>query len=200
VFPPDRSPPERTTPAWVPTVYEPAGSLYDELLERRTVFLRGRLDTDTANRLALELMTLDGRSAKDIELMINSPGGPLGDAMGVLDVLGLVRGKVNTVAMGQAMGTAAVLLACGTGRRRVAANATVSLRCAELEEASGTAAEVAARAAIVARQRERVRDLVVEATGRTAGEIDAALDHGHPLRAEEAVAFGLVDERAGRRP
>ena len=73
--------------------------------------------TATVTRVAAELMELDGRSLDDIELAVNSDGGSLGDVLGLLDVIGSMRARVATVCMGRATGSAAVLVACGTGGR-----------------------------------------------------------------------------------
>ena len=77
----------------------------------------GPLDGELVNGVAAELMALDGRSADDVELVINSDGGPPADVVVLLDVIGAMRAPVVTTCMGRAKGTAAVLLACGTGRR-----------------------------------------------------------------------------------
>ena len=82
-------------------------------------------------------MSLDGRSADDVELYINSDGGPLADVLTVLDVVGSMRAAVNARCVGRATGTAAVLLAGASGTRRATAHALISLRC---EQPSGSTA------------------------------------------------------------
>ena len=133
---------------------------------RRRVVLSGPLDTAAAVQLSAELMELDGDSADDVELVINSEGGRLADVLGPLDVIASMRAHVGTVCMGRASGTAAVLLACGTGARRAGPHATMSLRCAGPELLEGPAAILDVRlagirrdprhAAMQIRQRERV--------------------------------------------
>ena len=60
-------------------------------------------------------MALDGRSADPVEVIVNSEGGPLADVLAVVDVLGSMRARVDTTCLGRAKGTAAIVLACGTG-------------------------------------------------------------------------------------
>jgi ATP-dependent Clp protease, protease subunit len=202
-LPPERpGPPPRPpiVPPPVPIVVEHDGpDPYERLLAQRRVMVRGRLDTSAATRLAAELMALDAESARDIEMLVNSPGGPIPDVLGLLDVMALVRGRVQTTCFGQALGTAAAVVAGGTGRRRATANATLSLRCDEAETATGTASEVATQAAHAAEQRDRLASLLATATGRPGEEIAAELDRGGLLDAADAVAAGVIDEVAAGR-
>ena len=148
-FPPYREPPERKEPLLVPIVYEPAGrDPVRRLYERRTVLLGRGLDSAAATDIAAELMSLDGRSGQPIELLVNSPGGPVDDVFAVLDVIALLRAPVTVTCFGRALGTAAVLLASGTGPRRATTNATISLRCPPAPTTVGSArdAEQAGRA------------------------------------------------------
>jgi ATP-dependent protease ClpP protease subunit len=125
-----------------PSAPEPLDDLrsrvYDQLLARRTVLLDRALDGETAMFVAAQLMTLDAEGTEHITLIVNSPGGPLDAAATVLDTIDLVRGPVDTTCLGQASGTAAVVVAAGTGRRRVGASAQLQLRLPEVELA-GTA-------------------------------------------------------------
>jgi ATP-dependent Clp protease protease subunit len=129
-FPPYREIPERKDPVLVPLVYEPVGrDPVRRLYERRVVMLGSALDASTATDVSAELMSLDGRSGQEIELLINSPGGPVDEVFAILDVTDLLRAKVTTTCFGRAFGTAAIVLAAGTGSRRATPNASISLRC-----------------------------------------------------------------------
>jgi len=193
-------PPERPVPvpthSPIPVVHEPIGGPYERLLAQRRVLIRGRLDSDVATRAAAELMALDADSTRDIELIVNSPGGPIADVLAVLDVVGLVRARVATTCFGQASGTAAAVVACGTGRRRATPNATLSLRCTEQEDALGVAEEVAAQAELARSLRTRLCEVVAAATRRSVDEIEHELSDGRPMDADAAVAAGLLDEVA----
>jgi ATP-dependent Clp protease protease subunit len=201
-FPPGRPDPiprPAPVPPVVPVVVEHDGpDAYERLLAQRRVVVRGRLDSANATRLAAELMALDAESARDIEVLVNSPGGPIADVLALLDVMALVRAQVATTCFGQAFGTAAAVVACGTGRRRATPNATLSLRCDEPEAATGTAAQVATQAELAAQLRTRLAAAVASATNRSADEITAELGSGGVLDAAGAVAAGIVDEVAPR--
>jgi ATP-dependent Clp endopeptidase proteolytic subunit ClpP len=167
--------------------------VYDQLLARRTVVLDRALDGETAMFVAAQLMTLDAEGTERITLIVNSPGGPLDAAATVLDTIDLVRGPVDTTCLGQAGGTAAVVVAAGTGRRRVGASAQLQLRLPEVELA-GTATRVGDEAAHLRRLHDAIVDRLAAATGQDRCLLARDVDRGRVLPAPDAVAYGLVDE------
>jgi ATP-dependent Clp protease protease subunit len=191
-YPPMREPPRRTDPLNVPLVEMPATSPSDRLFQRRTVLVSGALDHEAVSTLCAQLMSLDGRSADDVELVVSSDGGPV-DAIGaVLDVLDLMRARVNAMCTGRARGTAAVLVACATGTRRAGRHATFSLRLPG-DTIDGGGADLTGRLEERALVRRTLVASVARATGQPAEVVEAELDHGGVIDADAAVAFGLVD-------
>src|SRR4051812_12030647 len=177
-----REPPERRDPVMVPIVYEPAGrDPMRRLFEARRVLLGAPLDAAAATAVAAELMSLDGRSDRVIELLVNSPGGPVDEVFAVLDVIALARAKVDVTCFGRALGTAAIVLAGGTGVRRATPNATISLRYEQATSTVDSASQAEQRAAHGRRVRERLRDILEAATGMPAARLDHELDDGGPL-------------------
>ena len=169
------------------------------LFERRTVLLTGALDGEAVAAVAASLMALDAEGDDAVSLLVNSPGGPVDAGVAVVDVLDLLGAPVEATVLGQAIGTAAVLVACATpGRRRAAPNARLSLRLAE-GSLEGPAARLEREAAELLAGRDRLVDRLVAATGRPRDEVVAATERGPLLSAGEAVAAGLVDEVAARR-
>ena len=170
------------------------------LFERRTVMLTGALDGPTATATAAALMALDGDGDDPVSLLVNSPGGPVEAGAAVVDVLDLLGAPVEATVIGQAAGTAAVVVACATpGRRRAAPNARLSLRLEE-EVLEGPAGRLEREAADLVAARDRLVDRLASATGRPREELVGATERGPLLSAQEAVAAGLVDEVATRRP
>lgn len=205
-FPPSPGPePPRPGYPPVPMVPMPApppptddlrSRVYDDLLARRTVVLDRALDGETATLVAAQLMSLDGAGTDPITLVVNSPGGPLDAAAAVLDTMDLVRGPLDTTCLGRADGTAAVVVAAGTGRRRMGAGAQVRLRFADIE-LTGPATRLGDD---LARQREVERALVdrlVAITGQDRRLVERDVEAGRVLTADEAVAYGLADEVIG---
>jgi ATP-dependent Clp protease protease subunit len=203
-FPPQPDPGRPAYPPvpMVPMPQSPAPAddlrsrVYDDLLARRTVVLDRALDGETATLVAAQLMALDADGDQAMTLVVNSPGGPLEAAAAVLDTVDLVRGPLDTTCLGRADGTAAVVAASGTGRRRMGAGARVRLRLADLE-LSGSASRLDDD---LARHRDLQRVLVdrlVAITGQDRRLVERDVETGRTLTATEAVAYGLADEVIG---
>jgi ATP-dependent Clp protease protease subunit len=185
--------PKREGPLLVPLVDVPRDDPAEELFARRRVLISGPIDAGTANRVMAELMALDGRSADRVELVVNSDGGRLADVVPVLDVIGLMRAPVRTVCIGRAIGTAAVLIACGTGGRRSAAHARISLRQVEPAGVEGSSRDLRWQLDELELLRRQVLGALARATGRPLDELAEELDHGELLDPEQAAASGLID-------
>jgi ATP-dependent Clp protease protease subunit len=198
-LPPERPLPDfepaqrRTYPVVVPIVDLPG----DRRPAVRRVVASGPLDAAATTRISAELMAFDGESTDEVELVINSDGGPLDAVLVLLDVIDAMRAKVTTVALGRAIGSAAVLLAAGTGGRRSGANATISLRDRDVARVEGRPDTLQSQLDDLARTRQRVVDALVRATGRPADELRRQLDDGPLLDAAGAAALGLVDRATG---
>jgi ATP-dependent Clp protease protease subunit len=196
-YPPARPMPRREGPVAVPVVDVPSGTAQDILRSRRRLFLTGRLDGAAATDICAELMALDGRSADAVEVIVNSDGGPLADVLAVLDVIASMRARVDTTCVGRARGTAAIVLACGTGRRAGSAHAVITLRVDDGDSIDGPAERVGAALEERLAVRQQVVTILAAATGRPADELDSQLDHGPPLDQQAAATWGLIDRSLG---
>jgi ATP-dependent Clp protease, protease subunit len=168
----------------------------DRLLARRTIMVDRALTVDTATMVAAQMMTLDADAdGETMTLLVNSPGGPI-DAVGaVLDTIDLVGGPVDVSCLGQAVGTAAIVVAAGTGRRRAGPGTRFVLRLADVELA-GTAQRLGDEVAAHRRLYDALVDRLTAATGQERRLVVRDLDRGRTLSADEAIAYGLIDEIA----
>ena len=158
----------------------------------------GALDGEAATAVAAMLMALDAEGDDPVSLLVNSPGGPVEAGVAVVDVLDLLGVPVEATCFGQAVGTAAVVVACATpGRRRAAPNARLSLRLAE-GALEGPAGRLEREAADLLALRDRLVDRLVEATGRPRDE----RGRGHRPRPAPVGrgGGGRRPRRRGRRP
>jgi ATP-dependent Clp protease, protease subunit len=199
-FGPGGEPPRRTEPVTVPIVDLPSSDPADRLFDRRTILVTGRLDAAAITRLCAQMMALDGRSADEVELIVNSAGGPLTEIAAVLDVIELMRAAVNVTCTGVAEGTAAALVACARGRRRAGPNARLRLRLDDEQSFSGSATDLTHRAEQLAMCRQQLADALCRATGRPAEVIERELDGGGWHDAVAARDLGLIDEVVDQRP
>ncbi len=174
--------------------------VFGALLERRVVFLRGPLDDEAGNRVAAQLLLLArDNTDRAVELYVDSPGGQLAAALALHDVMHAVPVPVSTTCIGTAAGAAALVLASGaSGKRFILPNARVTLRHDAAERLEGRAADVDTRVREIERLQARAQELLSALTGQPSQRIAQDLAHGAWLSAEEARAYGLVDQIVGQ--
>ncbi|MGA5374655.1 ATP-dependent Clp protease proteolytic subunit [Streptomyces griseoincarnatus] len=169
---------------------------YAQLLEERIVVLGTRIDETAVNHVTAQLLYLEHRAPdRDISVYVNSPGGPFHAMSALHDALTYVTCDVETVCLGRAEGTAALLLAAGTpGKRYVLPGSRLVLRQPALPEpVEGSASDLAIRARELARIRARTEELLARYTGRPANRVRADLERDLVLDAQAAVDYGLAD-------
>ncbi len=182
-------------PATVGRPVSPAASRVDaKTLKQRIVMLDAEIDDDVAKVVIAQLLFLESEDPrKPITLTINSPGGSVTASLAIYDTLQSVKPKVATRCIGQAMGTAAMLLAAGAkGQRSAVADARVKL--IELVAGRGAQAPDAnAQPAQVARLRETVLVSLAQHTGQPRDTLERDMHQALPLSAAEAKAQGFID-------
>ncbi|MFJ8905763.1 ATP-dependent Clp protease proteolytic subunit [Streptomyces sp. NPDC102351] len=169
---------------------------YARLLEERIVVLGTRIDETAANDVTAQLMHLEHHSPdRDISLYVNSPGGPFHAMSALHDALTYVTCDVETVCLGRAEGTAALLLAAGTpGKRYVLPGSRLVLRQPALPEpVEGRASDLAVQADELNRIRVRTEEMLARHTGRPVQRVREDLERDTVLDARAAVDYGLAD-------
>ncbi|MFD4605083.1 ATP-dependent Clp protease proteolytic subunit [Streptomyces sp. NPDC058464] len=169
---------------------------YSKLLEERIVFLGTPVDETSANDVMAQFMYLEYAAPdRDISLYINSPGGSFSAMAAIYDTVQYVSCDVETICLGQAGASAAVLLAAGTpGKRSVLPGARIVLQQPSLPEpVHGQPSDLAIRAEELDRERALLEAMLVRHTGRTAEQVHRDLERDLILDAQEALAYGLVD-------
>jgi ATP-dependent Clp protease protease subunit len=169
---------------------------YSKLLEERIVFLGTPIDDISANDVMAQFMHLEYQAPdRDISLYINSPGGSFTAMSAIYDTLRFVSCDVETVCLGQAGSSAAVLLAAGTpGKRSALPGARVVIHQPSLPEPiQGQASDLAIQAEELARTRSQLESLLALHTGRTVEQVGADIERDRILDAQQALEYGLVD-------
>lgn len=169
---------------------------YSKLLEERIVFLGTRIDDMSANDVMAQFMHLEYQAPdRDISLYINSPGGSFSAMTALYDTIRFVTCDVETMCLGQAGPSAAVLLAAGTpGKRFVLPGARVLIhQPASAEPIEGQASDLAIQAEELTRNRRRLEEMLVRHTGQSPERISADIERDMFLDAEAAVEYGLAD-------
>jgi ATP-dependent Clp protease protease subunit len=169
---------------------------YSKLLEERIVFLGTPIDDTSANDVMAQFMYLEHQDPdRDISLYINSPGGAFSSMSAIYDTLQYVTCDVETICLGQAGSSAAVLLAAGTpGKRFALPSARMVIHQPAISEpVEGQASDLAIQAEELTRTRTRLEEMLVRHTGRTAEQVHTDIERDKILTAAEAVEYGLVD-------
>ncbi|MGW2206061.1 ClpP family protease [Streptomyces sp. NPDC001774] len=169
---------------------------YSKLLDERIVFLGTPIDETSANDVIAQLLHLEYADPdRDISLYINSPGGSISAMSAIYDTMQIVTCDVETTCLGQAVSTAAVLLAAGApGKRLALPGARVVLQQPATDEPlQGQPSDLAIQAAELVRLRAMLAGILVAHTGQSRERIDADIDRVTVLDAAAATAYGLVD-------
>lgn len=174
-----------------------AANPFAELYERRILFLRGMLDDAAADELAARMIALDAAGDGAVMLYIDSPGGDASAMFTVHDTMAMLRCPVHTRCVGQAVTTAAFVLATGTGTRSATRNARIMLRQPD-GGGEGTAEDIESLARQLARMGERFEQILSERTGKPLETIRTDVRRELWLSPEEACEYGLLDEVVGR--
>jgi ATP-dependent Clp protease, protease subunit len=175
--------------------------LYSRLLAERIIFVTGQVEDYMAAQIVSQLLYLESDNPKkDIWMYINSPGGVVTAGMAIHDTMQYIRPRVGTVCIGQAASMGSFLLASGEKGMRVALTNSRIMVHQPSGGARGMASDIEIQAKEILRIRKRLNDLYVSYTGKTLKEIEKAMDRDTFLEADEAKAFGLVDEVFDKRP
>ena len=169
--------------------------IFSRLLMDRIVFLGSSINDQVANIIVAQLLFLDADDPeREIYLYINSPGGGVYAGLAIFDTMNHLRAPVSTYCVGMAASMGALLLAAGEkGRRSALPNSRIMLHQPS-SGYQGTAADIEIAAKEVLGTRERLNRILASETGQTLKKINADVDRDRWMSAEEAVAYGLVDQ------
>ena len=175
--------------------------IFSRLWRERIVFLTGPVEDTMASLIVAQLLFLEAENPKkDIFMYINSPGGVVTAGMAIHDTMRYIRPKVGTVCVGQAASMGAFLLSAGEPGMRVAlTNARIMIHQPS-GGAQGQATDIEIQAREILRIRQRMNELMAEYTGQPVETIADAVERDKFMDAQEAKAFGLVDEVMDKRP
>ena len=131
---------------------------------------------------------------KEINLYINSPGGSVTAGMAIYDTMQYLRCPVSTLCIGMAASMGAFLLTAGAkGMRRILPNAEVMIH-QPLGGAQGQATDIAIHAEYIMKIKKKLNTILAQRTGQPLEKVEADTERDHFLSAEEALAYGIVDE------
>lgn len=169
--------------------------IYSRLLKDRIIFLGGEVDNDTANIIVAQMLFLEGDDPdKDINLYINSPGGSVSAGLAIYDTMQYLKCEVSTICVGMAASMGAFLLAAGAkGKRKALPNAEIMIHQPS-GGAQGQATDISIQAEQILRLKKRLNEILAERTGQPLDQVAADTERDNFMTAEQARAYGIVDE------
>jgi len=170
--------------------------LYSRLLKENIIFLGTPIDDTIANLVCAQLIHLESENPdKDINIYINSPGGDITALFAIYDTMQFIKNDIATICLGQAASAAAVLLAAGTkGKRLALPHARILLHQPYGQVGYGQATDLEIAAKEILRMRDLLEQIVAKHTGQTIERVHADTDRDFVMEAEEAKAYGVIDE------
>ena len=185
----------------IPTVIEKtqagerAYDIYSRLLKERIIFLSGVIDDHIANVVVAQLLHLASKDPdKDIQLYINSPGGSVTAGLAIYDTMQYIKPDVSTVSIGMTASMGALILTAGAKGKRYALPNSEILLHQVMGGAKGQASEIEITAKQILRIKESINKILAKHTGQSFSKIAQDTDRDFYLSAEEAKAYGVVDE------
>ena len=174
---------------------ERAFDIYSRLLRDRIVFLGTPLTDEVANVIIAELLFLEAEDPdKDISLYINCPGGVVTAGLAVYDTMQYVKPDISSICMGQAASMGALLLSSGAKKKRYALPNSRIMIHQPLGGVQGQATDIGIQAKEIMRMKAKMNELMAKHTGQPLAKIEKDTDRDFFMQAEEAKAYGLVDE------
>lgn len=175
--------------------------IYSRLLKERIIFLQGQVEDNISGLICAQLLFLESENPnKEISLYINSPGGVVTSGMAMYDTMQYIKSPVSTVCVGQACSMGSLLLAAGApGKRFSLPNSRIMIHQPS-GGARGQATDIEIQAREILKLRERLNQIYVKHTGQPIDKIATAVERDNFMSAEEAKAFGLIDEVVEKRP
>lgn len=169
--------------------------IYSRLLKDRIIILGEEVNPVTSKLVVAQLLFLEAEDPdKDIYLYINSPGGSITDGMAIYDTMNYIKPDVSTTCIGMAASMGAFLLAAGAkGKRFALPNAEIMIH-QPLGGAQGQATDIAIHAERIIKIKKHLNQILSENTGQPLEKLEKDVERDYFMEAEEAKAYGLIDE------
>ncbi len=169
--------------------------IFSRLLDDRIIMLSEEVNDTTASLIVAQMLYLESQDPdKDIQFYINSPGGSVTAGMAIYDTMQYIKCDVSTVCIGMAASMGAFLLSGGAkGKRFALPNAEIMIHQPS-GGAQGQATEISIAAEHILRTRQKLNEIMAANTGQPLETIKADTERDNFMSAEEAKAYGLIDE------
>jgi len=175
---------------------ERAYDIYSRLLRDNIIFIGTPIDDNVANLVIAQMLFLSQEDPeKDIQLYINSPGGSITAGMAIYDTMQYVKNDVVTICIGQAASMAALLLASGEQKKRLALpNSRILIHQPSMGGLSGQATDIDIHAREILRMREITNQLLAKHTGQRLDKVEKDVERDFIMNAQQGKEYGIIDD------
>ncbi len=180
---------------------ERAYDIYSRLLRDSIIFIGTPIDDNVANLVIAQLLFLEAEDPeRDISLYINSPGGSITAGLAIYDTLQFIKNDVSTICVGQAASMAAVLLACGTAKKRFALpHAKILIHQPWMSGLQGQATDIEIHAKEILRMRTILNQILADHCHQQVDRIEKDVERDYIMTAEQSKDYGIIDEVISKR-
>jgi ATP-dependent Clp protease, protease subunit len=186
----------------VPMVIEQTGrgerayDIYSRLLRDNIIFIGTPIDDNIANLVIAQMLFLAQEDPeKDIQLYVNSPGGSITAGMAIYDTMQYVKNDVTTICIGQAASMAALLLAAGEPKKRLALpNSRILIHQPSMGGLSGQATDIDIHAREILRMREITNQLMAKHTSQKLEKVEKDVERDFIMNSQQAKEYGIIDD------
>ena len=169
--------------------------VFSRLMMDRIIFLGTAIDENVANIIQAQLLFLESvDNSKDISIYINSPGGSVYAGLGMYDTMQFIKPDVATICTGMAASMGAVLMCAGEkGKRSALPHSRVMIH-QPLGGAQGQASDIEITAREILKLKDELYQIIAKHSGQTMDKVTSDSDRDYWMKAEEAKAYGMIDE------
>jgi len=170
--------------------------IFSRLLKDRIILLSDEVNDVTASLVVAQMLFCEAEDPdKDIQLYINSPGGSITSGFAIYDTMQHVKPDVQTICVGMAASMGSFLLAAGTkGKRFALPNSEILIHQPWVSGIRGQATDVKIHAEWLMRTKNKLNKILSERTGQPLEKIERDVERDFFMSAEEAKAYGIIDE------
>ncbi|HWR12850.1 MAG TPA: ATP-dependent Clp protease proteolytic subunit [Rectinemataceae bacterium] len=181
------------------TPQKPEELMSERFLKTRTILLTGEVDKDLSEKVIRHLLLLESISSEPITILIDSPGGDVYAGFSIFDMIRFIKAPVRIVGMGLIASAAALILLAVPKERRYGLPNSSYLIHQPLSGIQGVATEIEIHARELEKTKERLNEIIAEATGQSIERVSRDTDRDYWMNSKEAVAYGLIEKTIAKR-
>ena len=169
--------------------------IFSRLLNDRIILLSEEVNDTTASLVVAQLLFLEAQDPdKDIQFYINSPGGSVSAGLAIYDTMQYIKPDVSTICIGLAASMGAFLLSSGARGKRIALPNSEIMIHQPSGGSRGQATDIQIQAEQILKIKQRLNTILAANTGKSLEEIERDCERDHFMTADEALAYGLIDQ------